>query len=337
MEGSGETESSKTSPSDKNDDENKNESCNMKDGGITSSNSSTVEESDHQKKPYVRPYVRSKMTRLRWTPDLHLRFLSAVERLGGEDRATPKLVLQLMNIKGLNIAHVKSHLQMYRSKKIDHDPNQGSLTDQKLFMEGADQNIYNLIQLPLLPSFNQRNHSNIRYEDSSWNGHRKWIHNSTTGFYSSLTEKILSSHYYNSANLDHSSRLSSFDEGSVWQTNKDSKNNEFGSLHKQEFSQSQFIRQNPIQLNSLNLIKPRNIHHHELKRKASSDCELDLNLSLGIESRNDELKGTVEDDENLLLSLYTTTTSSSSKVIKKLKNDVSFENARGMSTLDLTL
>lgn len=35
--------------------------------------------------PVVRPYVRSKMPRLRWTPDLHLCFVHAVERLGGED------------------------------------------------------------------------------------------------------------------------------------------------------------------------------------------------------------------------------------------------------------
>ncbi|KAL7103038.1 hypothetical protein ACP275_08G155600 [Erythranthe tilingii] len=65
----------------------------------------------------VRPYVRSKMPRLRWTHDLHHCFITAVERLGGEDRATPKMVLEMMNVKGLSITHVKSHLQMYRSMK----------------------------------------------------------------------------------------------------------------------------------------------------------------------------------------------------------------------------
>uniref|UniRef100_A0A2N9I4P9 Myb-like domain-containing protein n=1 Tax=Fagus sylvatica TaxID=28930 RepID=A0A2N9I4P9_FAGSY len=39
------------------------------------------------KPPVVRPYVRSKSPRLRWTPDLHHCFVHAVERLGGEDIA----------------------------------------------------------------------------------------------------------------------------------------------------------------------------------------------------------------------------------------------------------
>lgn len=54
----------------------------------SSSSNSTLEENSKKSTASgsVRQYIRSKTPRLRWTPELHLCFVHAVERLGGQDR-----------------------------------------------------------------------------------------------------------------------------------------------------------------------------------------------------------------------------------------------------------
>nr|XP_009609404.1 myb family transcription factor PHL8-like isoform X1 [Nicotiana tomentosiformis] len=55
--------------------------------------------------------------RLKWTPDLHQQFIDAVAQLGGPEEATPKSLMRVMNIHGLTLYHLKSHLQKYRLGK----------------------------------------------------------------------------------------------------------------------------------------------------------------------------------------------------------------------------
>ncbi|KAH7387228.1 hypothetical protein KP509_16G011700 [Ceratopteris richardii] len=49
-----------------------------------------------------------------WSPELHRRFVNALQQLGGSQVATPKQIREVMKVEGLTNDEVKSHLQKYR-------------------------------------------------------------------------------------------------------------------------------------------------------------------------------------------------------------------------------
>eukprot|EP00252_Welwitschia_mirabilis_P028051 TRINITY_DN9940_c0_g1_i3.p1 TRINITY_DN9940_c0_g1~~TRINITY_DN9940_c0_g1_i3.p1 ORF type:complete len:502 (+),score=124.27 TRINITY_DN9940_c0_g1_i3:236-1741(+) len=76
-------------------------------GANTSSTSSTVTINPSQSQT-------QRKSRRCWSPELHRRFLNALQQLGGPQVATPKQIRELMKVDGLTNDEVKSHLQKYR-------------------------------------------------------------------------------------------------------------------------------------------------------------------------------------------------------------------------------
>ncbi|PAN21603.1 hypothetical protein PAHAL_3G479400 [Panicum hallii] len=67
-----------------------------------------------QRQQQQQQQAQQRKARRCWSPELHRRFVAALQRLGGAQVATPKQIRELMKVDGLTNDEVKSHLQKYR-------------------------------------------------------------------------------------------------------------------------------------------------------------------------------------------------------------------------------
>ncbi|KAM7495079.1 hypothetical protein LguiB_029688 [Lonicera macranthoides] len=79
-------------------------------------NSSRKEGHEKRKKSKNRHGNGKRKVKVDWTPELHKRFVQAVEQLG-VDKAVPSRILELMGIDCLTRHNIASHLQKYRSHR----------------------------------------------------------------------------------------------------------------------------------------------------------------------------------------------------------------------------
>ncbi|GMH06425.1 hypothetical protein Nepgr_008265 [Nepenthes gracilis] len=111
-------------------------------GGQCSSHPALFTDQSRSQNKLTNPtFQMARKERRCWSPELHRRFLDALEKLGGSQVATPKQIREFMQVNGLTNDEVKSHLQKYRLhiRKLPSSPHtssNGMLLGQVLKLEG---------------------------------------------------------------------------------------------------------------------------------------------------------------------------------------------------------
>ncbi|KAK2976950.1 hypothetical protein RJ640_028753 [Escallonia rubra] len=107
---------------------------------ITVSNPSTKEgEKGRKSSGQSKNHPGKRKVKVDWTPELHRRFVQAVEQLG-VDKAVPSRILELMGIDCLTRHNIASHLQKYRSHRkhlLAREAEAASWTQRRHQMYGA--------------------------------------------------------------------------------------------------------------------------------------------------------------------------------------------------------
>ncbi|GAV59162.1 Myb_DNA-binding domain-containing protein, partial [Cephalotus follicularis] len=91
-----------------------NESIHKKVNSRTVLHSATTSSSSGNSQREEKETQANRKQRRCWSPELHRRFVHALQQLGGSHAATPKQIRELMKVDGLTNDEVKSHLQKYR-------------------------------------------------------------------------------------------------------------------------------------------------------------------------------------------------------------------------------
>ncbi|KAF5727237.1 transcription factor KAN3 [Tripterygium wilfordii] len=91
-----------------------------------------------QNGPQTPQQQTSRKQRRCWSPELHRRFVSALQQLGGSHAATPKQIRELMQVDGLTNDEVKSHLQKFRlhSQRVSSTGSTGSANQSVVVLGG---------------------------------------------------------------------------------------------------------------------------------------------------------------------------------------------------------